>query len=286
MGIKNISGRGGDLRACMILLMVFGLPNILIAACVGDINVDGRVDVLDFAIMRAEMGRNDCFTKLCKSDLNSDGVVNSKDEDSLRSELGRRDCFAESIEMREKNRSVLRDVFDEAGVPKEVTTELPEELQSSAASDSELIKADEKTMPQSTRFKDNGDGTVKDLDTGLIWTKNANMPEDTMLFHQAINYIEEMNKGNVPNFGYTDWRLPHYGELQTLIDYTHYTKQGHELPPGHPFENVQSLIYRTSPGPVYLWMTDASWFVSLYCRVVGHNVGSCFGYVWPVRDSK
>jgi hypothetical protein len=268
----------------MILVMVCGLPGILIAACAGDINLDGSVNVLDYAIMRQEIGRNDCFTTPCRCDLNNDGVVNSTDEDSLKSEMGKKDCFADTIEVRERNGSVLRDVFDEAGVPEKEATQLKEELNSSAASDGGLLKENEKSIPQSTRFKDNEDGTVTDPATGLIWTKNANLPGDTLLFHQAIQYIQEMNMGSVPNFGHTDWRLPHCQELQSLIDYTSYTRQGHELPAGHPFENVQPLINPTYPGPVYLWMTDSSRFFSLYCRVVGHNVSSCFGYVWPVRD--
>jgi len=144
------------------------------------------------------------------------------------------------------------------------------------------------TKKLNLRFKDNGDGTVTDIRTGLIWTKNANLPGDTMTFHQAFDYIEGMNKGKYPNFGYTDWRLPTLRELRSLIDYTRYTKKGnvHVLPQGHPFKKVQSLRFNDSRAPSYLSNTDHPWFVSLYCRLVGHNVTSCYGYVWPVRSGK
>ena len=65
------------------LLIAICVPNCLVAACVGDINQDGSVNGLDFAIMRQEMGRNDCSASPCKSDLNSDGVVDDKDKEIL-----------------------------------------------------------------------------------------------------------------------------------------------------------------------------------------------------------
>ena len=144
----------------------------------------------------------------------------------------------------------------------------------------------EKISSSTPRFKDNGDGTVTDLATGLMWTKNANLPGDTMLFHQALNYIEEMNKGKYPHYGFTDWRLPRLNELRSLLDLTNYTQKGHELPTGHPFENVQSLGFTPWSALSYLSTTEYPWFSSLYCRMVGHNVNSCFGYVWPVRGGK
>ena len=89
---------------------------------------------------------------------------------------------------------------------------------------------------QPTRFEDNGDGTVTDSKTGLMWTKNANIIGDTVLFHQALNYVNGMNEGNYSNFGFTDWRLPTLRELQSLIEYAEFSSEGHVLPSGHPFQ--------------------------------------------------
>ena len=136
-----------------------------------------------------------------------------------------------------------------------------------------------------TRFKDNENGTVTDPETGLMWTKDANLSADTMLFYHAFDYIEKMNEGEHPNFGYTDWRLPILSELRSLIDYTKFTKQGHILPDGHPFENVKSINLDWGIN-TYLYTADYSWLVSLYCRLVGHNVELCYGYVWPVRGGE
>jgi hypothetical protein len=278
----------------MVLLMLFGLPGAIGAACKGDINLDGKVDGLDYAIMNSEMGRNDCAAHSCKADINSDGVVDQKDKDTLQSEFGRKDCQSEKIEMTEDGggnpRVVPGEVNMKEGQPEALPAKGPEGLQEdlavSAAGD-EKPKTEETSTSQSVRFKDNGDGTVIDSDTGLMWTKNANLPGDKMLFYEAEDYIQEMNRGDVPNFGHTDWRLPELEELRSLVDYTRYTNMGHELPVGHPFENVQLLRFGDfAAGSIYFWTTKASGFFSLYCRIVGYNVNSCAGFVWPVRYGK
>lgn len=55
-------------------------------------------------------------------------------------------------------------------------------------------------------FQDNGDGTVTDLNTGLVWQKT---PDYTRYgFDEAKTYVESLEIG-----GYTDWRLPTIKEL-------------------------------------------------------------------------
>jgi len=137
-----------------------------------------------------------------------------------------------------------------------------------------------------TRFKENRNGTIIDLKTNLMWTKDANLSGDTMLFHQALDFVEGMNEGKHPNFGHTDWRLPTLTELRSLIDYTKFIKEEHRIPSGHPFQNVQSLSFNNSKSVTYLSDSEFPLFVSLYCWLVGHNVTSCYGYVWPVRDKQ
>lgn len=50
-------------------------------------------------------------------------------------------------------------------------------------------------------YTDNGDGTVTDDNTGLIWQQTP--PSDKMTYDEAIEYVEKLELG-----GYTDWRLP------------------------------------------------------------------------------
>ena len=68
------------------------------------------------------------------------------------------------------------------------------------------------TTPQSVvHFKDNGDNTVTDNVTGLIWQKVPTT--DTLTWEQAINYAE-----NLVLVGKTDWRLPNIKELASIND--------------------------------------------------------------------
>ena len=54
-------------------------------------------------------------------------------------------------------------------------------------------------------YKDNGDGTVTDLSTGLIWQQVAS--SEGMSWEEALAYCEGLSLG-----GYTDWRLPNKKE--------------------------------------------------------------------------
>ncbi len=63
-------------------------------------------------------------------------------------------------------------------------------------------------------FQDNGDGTVTDTTTGLMWQQASG---GLMNWESAIQYCEDLNFA-----GYSDWRLPNRKELRTLVDYTAY----------------------------------------------------------------
>ena len=62
-------------------------------------------------------------------------------------------------------------------------------------------------------FVDNGDGTVTDKATGLIWMQ-ADSGEG-MDWPSALEYAEGMEFA-----GHDDWRLPNAKELQSILDYT------------------------------------------------------------------
>ncbi len=62
-------------------------------------------------------------------------------------------------------------------------------------------------------FADNGDGTVSDRATGLVW-----MREDSkkgMAWEEALGFCE-----NLTLAGKSDWRLPDAKELQYIVDYS------------------------------------------------------------------
>jgi len=66
-------------------------------------------------------------------------------------------------------------------------------------------------------FQNNGDSTISDLATGLMWQQSDS--GSGMNWEQALQWVQEKNAENY--LGYNDWRLPNAKELQSLVDYTH-----------------------------------------------------------------
>lgn len=135
------------------------------------------------------------------------------------------------------------------------------------------------------RFTNNGDGTVKDNSTGLVWMQNANC-WGGQSWSSALSKIDGLNSGTQNCAGYTtgthtDWRLPNDEELSSLIDFG---RSNPALPSDHPFSGVQSDSYwsaTTSAGS-----TDAAWNVYLYSGYVNFNYKAYYYYVWPVRGGQ
>jgi len=63
-------------------------------------------------------------------------------------------------------------------------------------------------------FIDNGEDTVTDNNTGLIWQQGEGGKKT---WEDAISYCEDLSLA-----GYTDWRLPNKNELNSIIDYEIY----------------------------------------------------------------
>jgi hypothetical protein len=59
-------------------------------------------------------------------------------------------------------------------------------------------------------YVDNGDGTVTDLSTGLVWQQAT---AGTMDWKSALKYCERLNLG-----GCSNWRLPNIKELASIVD--------------------------------------------------------------------
>ncbi|MBD3290442.1 DUF1566 domain-containing protein, partial [candidate division KSB1 bacterium] len=57
--------------------------------------------------------------------------------------------------------------------------------------------------PLHAELVDNGNGTITDTNTGLMWLKNANLAGETMTWEEANAWAN-----NLRYAGYEDWRLP------------------------------------------------------------------------------
>lgn len=82
-----------------------------------------------------------------------------------------------------------------------------------------------------TRFTNNGDGTITDDLTGLMWAENANemafsypgfdadgtAGDGQVTWQHALDYVDMLNSVNY--CGYNDWRLPNVNELISLHNF-------------------------------------------------------------------
>jgi hypothetical protein len=145
----------------------------------------------------------------------------------------------------------------------------------------------------------NGNGTVTDNLTGLIWLKNANCPNSTKTWNNAVVYAAVLYDGCTHCGGDNndcglsdgssagDWRLPNVKELQSLI---HYGVHSPALPntagtgqwsEGDPFTNVQSYYWSST---TYASNTTYARYVNMHDGNVLASGKSSYGrYVWPVR---
>ena len=124
------------------------------------------------------------------------------------------------------------------------------------------------------RFTVSGDCVTDNL-TGMMWSKNANLPSTYMTWYQAIDYAN-----NLTLCGYSDWRLPNVNELESLTNAgqsnsaTWLNTQG--------FSNGQSSYYLSST--TFAYYTVNAWIVSMWYGYMYYYSKSYYSnYVWPVR---
>jgi hypothetical protein len=104
--------------------------------------------------------------------------------------------------------------------------------------------------PPEGRFTDNGDGTVTDHCTGLMWQKDTG---GTFAWPEALTYCENLSLA-----GHEDWRLPNVRELQSLVHY------GRFQPAIHPVfsaTTVSNWYWSSTVGvvdPRVPWIVDFS----------------------------
>ena len=116
------------------------------------------------------------------------------------------------------------------------------------------------------RFTDNGDGTVTDNYTYIIWAKqmarvdSAGRPMQ-LSYTQAVDYCKGLKTG-----GYTDWKLPSLSELDNVIFADDPGERDICGPPSPPFFN---------PGSVFTWY----WSNTLQNRYI-----RCKNYWAVIRD--
>jgi hypothetical protein len=144
------------------------------------------------------------------------------------------------------------------------------------------------------RYTDNGNGTVTDRLTGLIWLKDANCSifNAPRTWSDAINIIvpqlEDGYCGLTDGSNPGDWRLPNRFELESLLKLS-CASPAISDPVGTsccelgdcPFNNVQSTRYWSSTTNKVL--TAFAWYIHIDDGSVISEVKANTCYVWPVR---
>jgi hypothetical protein len=111
-------------------------------------------------------------------------------------------------------------------------------------------------------FKDNGDGTITDSSTGLMWQMDGST---TRQWKEALSYCENLTLAD-----YNDWRLPNRNELQSIVDYTRYNPTIDPI-----FANTESSRYWSSTTDASY--PDATQFVHFSNGDIGY-IDKLFGY--------
>jgi len=122
---------------------------------------------------------------------------------------------------------------------------------------------------QARRFVDNGNGTVTDTMTGLMWTKDAN-PFRLLNWHDAMSICSSFSISGIGG-----WRLPGKDELVLLY---------HAMQGGHPFTGVQSSFYWSST--IFAHNTDRAWYVNMGYGYVDSYYKTGTNQIWPVRSGQ
>lgn len=136
--------------------------------------------------------------------------------------------------------------------------------------------------PLTSMWIDNGDNTITDLNTNLMWAKcaegqsgNSCNVGGTINFNwgQALNVVLDSRLG-----GYSDWRLPNIKELQSLVAYDAYNPSiDADFFPATPLQSFWSASARAY-GAIY------TWHVNFYDGRTFYLARNSMGAVRMVRD--
>ena len=122
------------------------------------------------------------------------------------------------------------------------------------------------------RFVDNGNDTVTDRLTSLMWTKSPK--QIAVDWNEATDYCRNLQVGDLRG-----WRLPTIREWR---QFTSRKQKNPALPQGHPFVNISTHVgywskTRHKFGPAYVYQ------ISLWDGRYNHQKKTENSLVWPVR---
>ncbi len=122
------------------------------------------------------------------------------------------------------------------------------------------------------QFVNNGDGTITDQATGLMWPQADS--GKGLDWEHALALAQTMNASNY--LGHSDWRLPNAKELQSIVDYTRSPTATNAANVGPAINPMFSCTGITNEGGLadypYYWTSTSALF----------NSGGAYYYAWYV----
>ncbi|OGR04663.1 MAG: hypothetical protein A2511_13460 [Deltaproteobacteria bacterium RIFOXYD12_FULL_50_9] len=123
---------------------------------------------------------------------------------------------------------------------------------------------------KAANYTDNGNLTLTDNETTFMWQQQDD--NTTRTWEEAIVYCEALDLG-----GHSDWRLPNYKELKSIVDYSAANPSINST----AFPGTDASDYWTST--TYAGSTSNAWLVSFNNGYVSPYYKSSKYYVRCVR---
>jgi len=119
-------------------------------------------------------------------------------------------------------------------------------------------------------YRDNGDGTVTDLITGLMWQKD---PGEKKSYSESVAGADSFNL-----VGYSDWRVPTIKELYSLILFSGVDPkvEGSDTSSLTPFINTETFVFQYGDTDAGQRIIDSQWVTSSIYESTVMGDQSCF----------
>lgn len=137
------------------------------------------------------------------------------------------------------------------------------------------------------------DLTAVDEGTGLVWTRNANLPGKPLYLKDDENVFSFLRKLNRENYaGYSDWRLPAREEQEELLKYAKSLGYDAARVETWPYQRLQRVGFqdvrdypywsstRNAADTREFWLADLS-----AAKMVTRSENNPYS-VWPVRGGR
>jgi len=248
----------------IVVLSLFVLSSSTVLAqdaCEGNFDCDGDVDGTDAAVFKTDFGRS-AFKNPCP------------------------DCTSAGDPPAPVPQTGVTGCWDDNGDPMICAVCIPD-CTIVHGQDGAWGKGVELPDP---RFTVNGDGTVRDNLTGLIWLQNANCLGSPVGWMYAIGFADDLHD---PQCGLTDgsiagdWRIPNIKELLSLVDYSEFnpviTNSGYLIFWDIVSSQEENSYYWSSTGFAVL---NRAWALDMRTGEAGFRYKTnieTVSYVWPVR---